>query len=94
MRADELAPQVQNLIRTHVFEKEHKGILTGSKLTDVKITLVAGRTHLKHTEGGDLREATYRAVRQALEKAENVLLEPYYSFLIEAEQEAAGRISV
>ena len=92
LRTDELAQQVQNLIRTHVFEKEHKGILTGSKLTDVKITLVAGRTHLKHTEGGDLREATYRAVRQALEKAENVLLEPYYSFVIEAEQEAAGRI--
>ena len=91
-RADDLAPKVQNLIRTHVFEKEHKGILTGSKLTDVKITLIAGKTHLKHTEGGDLREATYRAVRQALEKAENVLLEPYYSFRLEAPEDTAGRI--
>lgn len=92
VRTDELAQRVQNLICTHVFEKEHRGILTGSVLTDVKVTLTAGRIHLKHTEGGDLREATYRAVRQALEKAENVLLEPYYSFTIEAEQDAAGRI--
>ena len=72
----------QNLILTHIKEKEHIGILTGSPLTDVKITLMAGRSHLKHTEGGDFREATYRAIRQALEKAENILLEPYYSFTL------------
>ena len=70
------------MVLTHIKEKEHIGILTGSPLTDVKIILVAGRSHLKHTEGGDFREATYRAIRQALEKAENILLEPYYSFTL------------
>lgn len=72
----------QNLILTHIKEKEHLGILTGSPLTDVKIILTAGRSHLKHTEGGDFREATYRAIRQGLEKAESILLEPYYSFTL------------
>ena len=72
----------QNLILTHIKEKEHLGILTGSPITDVKIILTAGRSHLKHTEGGDFREATYRAIRQGLEKAENILLEPYYSFTL------------
>ena len=73
----------QRLILTHLAEKEHVGVLTGSPLTDVKITLIAGRAHLKHTEGGDFRQATYRAVRQGLMQAENVLLEPYYRFRLE-----------
>lgn len=81
----------QNLILTHIQEKEHIGILTGSPLTDVKITLTAGRSHLKHTEGGDFREATYRAIRQGLEKAENILLEPYYSFTLRVPSSAFGR---
>ena len=89
---DELAESWQNLIRTHVFEKEHRGVLTGSPLTDVTITLTAGRAHLKHTEGGDFREATYRAIRQGLMQAESVLLEPYYSFFIQADLSLAGRI--
>ena len=77
---DNLSYGFQNLVKTHVFEKEHKGILTGSPITDIKITLLTGRSHIKHTEGGDFREATYRAIRQGLEKAENILLEPYYKF--------------
>lgn len=81
----------QNLVLTHILEKEHVGILTGSPLTDVKIVLTAGRSHLKHTEGGDFREATYRAVRQGLEKAENILLEPYYSFTLRVPSSALGR---
>lgn len=81
----------QNLILTHIYEKEHIGILTGSPLTDVKIVLTAGRSHLKHTEGGDFREATYRAIRQGLEKAENILLEPYYSFTLRIPSECFGR---
>lgn len=81
----------QNLILTHIYEKEHIGILTGSPLTDVKIVLTAGRSHLKHTEGGDFREATYRAIRQGLEKAENILLEPYYSFTLRVPSEYFGR---
>jgi len=81
----------QNLIRTHVFERKHKGILTGSQLTDVKITLINGRAHLKHTCGGDFREATYRAIRQGLEKTENILLEPYYKFVVEVPIEHMGR---
>ncbi len=82
----------QRLIRTHVFEFRHKGILTGSPLTDVKIVLLTGRAHEKHTEGGDFREATYRAIRQGLEQAENVLLEPYYKFSIQTEPEQIGRV--
>ena len=90
--ADELSESWQNLIKTHVFEKEHRGVLTGSPLTDVSITLTAGRAHLKHTEGGDFREATYRAIRQGLMRAESVLLEPYYAFTIQADLSLAGRI--
>ncbi len=81
----------QHLILTHIREKEHLGILTGSPLTDVKIVLTAGRSHLKHTEGGDFREATYRAIRQGLEKAENILLEPYYSFTLRVPINSFGR---
>lgn len=81
----------QHLILTHIGEKEHLGILTGSPLTDVKIILTAGRSHLKHTEGGDFREATYRAIRQGLEKADNLLLEPYYSFTLRVPINAMGR---
>lgn len=89
---DMLSLNFQRLIKTHIFEKEHKGILTGSPLTDVKITLTKGRSHIKHTEGGDFREATYRAIRQALEHASNVLLEPYYEIEIYADISAMGRI--
>lgn len=81
----------QRLILTHLAEKEHKGVLTGSAITDMKITLTAGRAHQKHTEGGDFREATYRAVRQGLMKAKSVLLEPYYDFRIDVPSEMIGR---
>ncbi|MCR5322335.1 MAG: TetM/TetW/TetO/TetS family tetracycline resistance ribosomal protection protein [Lachnospiraceae bacterium] len=81
----------QRLINTHIYEKEHKGVLTGAALTDVKITIVAGRAHLKHTEGGDFRQATYRAIRQGLMKAENVLLEPWYDFTLYVPQGMVGR---
>ncbi len=77
----------QRLVLTHLEEKEHKGVLTGSVITDMKITLTSGKAHLKHTEGGDFRQATYRAVRQGLKKAESVLLEPYYEFRIELPSE-------
>ena len=81
----------QRLILTHLAEKQHLGVLTGSPLTDVRITLLAGRAHLKHTEGGDFRQATYRAVRQGLMRAESVLLEPFYSFRLEVPLAAVGR---
>ncbi len=81
----------QRLILTHLEEKEHKGVLTGSPITDMKITLVAGRAHKKHTEGGDFREATYRAVRQGLMEACTVLLEPYYEFRLELPEKMVGR---
>ena len=81
----------QRLILTHLKEKEHKGVLTGAGITDMKITLVAGRAHQKHTEGGDFRQATYRAVRQGLKCAKSVLLEPYYSFELEVPQQMLGR---
>ena len=81
----------QRLILTHLEEKTHLGVLTGSPLTDVKITLLTGRAHPKHTEGGDFRQATYRALRQGLMQAENVLLEPVYSFTIEVPTEQIGR---
>ena len=81
----------QRLILTHLAERSHPGVLTGSPLTDVKITLLAGRAHLKHTEGGDFRQATYRAVRQGLMEAENVLLEPWYSFRLEVPAPQVGR---
>ena len=76
---------------THLEEKVHKGVLTGSAITDMKITLVSGRAHNKHTEGGDFREATYRAVRQGLKEANSILLEPYYSFQLEVPREMVGR---
>ena len=88
---DDLALNWQRLIFTHIFEREHPGVLTGSPLTDVKLTLVAGRAHLKHTEGGDFRQATYRAIRQGLMCAESVLLEPYYDFRLELPPENVGR---
>lgn len=89
---DDLTVNYQNLIRTHVFERAHRGVLTGSELTDVKVILVAGRAHLKHTEGGDFREATYRAIRQGLMNAKNVLLEPYYRFEILVPSASSGRV--
>lgn len=90
--ADELSVGYRNLVGQHVKEREHHGLLTGSPLTDVKVTLLIGRAHNKHTHGGDFREATFRALRQGLEKAENVLLEPCYRFRIRAELEHMGRI--
>ena len=88
---DVLERNWQRLILTHLAEKEHRGVLTGSAITDMKITLVAGRAHLKHTEGGDFRQATYRAVRQGLKSTESVLLEPYYEFRMEIPAEFVGR---
>ena len=88
---DELSLNYQRLILSHLEEKEYKGVLTGSPITDMKITLVAGRAHLKHTEGGDFRQATYRAVRQGLMQASSVLLEPVYEFKLEVPEEAIGR---
>ena len=81
----------QRLILTHLQEREHPGVLTGSPITDMKITIVAGRAHLKHTEGGDFRQATYRAVRQGLKSAESILLEPWYSFVLEVPSDQVGR---
>lgn len=81
----------QRLILTHLEERTHRGVLTGSPLTDVKITVAGGRAHLKHTEGGDFRQATYRAVRQGLMQAQSVLLEPYYDFVLELPSEHVGR---
>lgn len=81
----------QRLILTHLEEKAHKGVLTGSEITDMKITLTTGRAHLKHTEGGDFRQATYRAVRQGLKKAKTILLEPVYEYRLEVPQEMVGR---
>lgn len=81
----------QRLILTHLAEREHKGVLTGSAITDMKITVVSGRAHPKHTEGGDFRQATYRAIRQGLMEADSVLLEPYYAFRLEIPEECLGR---
>ncbi len=89
---DDLTTGNQNLVKTHIFEKDHHGILTGSSITDLKITLLTGRAHNKHTSGGDFREATFRALRQGLEKAKNVLLEPYYSFKMEVPLDYMGRV--
>ena len=88
---DQLDLNWQRLILTHLTERSHPGVLTGSPLTDVKITLTAGRAHLKHTEGGDFRQATYRAVRQGLMGAESVLLEPWYDFRLEVPHNCVGR---
>ena len=88
---DRLDRNWQRLILTHLEEKVHRGVLTGGALTDVKITLMSGKAHLKHTEGGDFRQATYRAVRHGLMQAESVLLEPYYDFFLEVPSEMTGR---
>lgn len=89
---DDLSVGNQNLVRHHLFERGHHGLLTGSPLTDVIVTLLNGRAHNKHTSGGDFREATYRALRQGLEQAENLLLEPYYNFKIKVELDHIGRV--
>ncbi len=89
---DELDKNWQRLILTHLEEKDHIGVLTGSLITDIKITLIAGRAHQKHTEGGDFRQATYRALRQGLKCAQSMLLEPWYEYRIEAPSENIGRI--
>ncbi len=88
---DELAINWQRLVLSHLYEKNHRGVLTGAELTDTKITLVAGRAHIKHTEGGDFREATLRAVRHGLMRAGCVLLEPYYKFTLKVPSTALGR---
>lgn len=90
-RKDDLDINWQRLILTHLEEKTHVGVLTGSPITDMKITVVAGKAHIKHTEGGDFRQATYRAVRQGLRSAESVLLEPWYDFTLTVPQECTGR---
>lgn len=91
VRTDQIARNWQQLILTHLEEKAHPGVLTGSAITDMKITLAAGRAHEKHTEGGDFRQATYRAVRNGLMHADNILLEPWYSFTLRVPQQAVGR---
>ncbi len=88
---DVLDKNWQRLILTHLKEKEHCGVLTGAAITDMKITVAAGRAHIKHTEGGDFRQATYRAVRQGLMKAESILLEPVYEFELEVPSDCVGR---
>lgn len=88
---DALEKNWQRLVLTHLAEREHLGVLTGSPITDMKITLVAGRAHIKHTEGGDFRQATYRAVRHGLMRAKSILLEPYYEFRMELPIETVGR---
>ncbi|MFS0784660.1 GTP-binding protein [Bacillus sp. 1P06AnD] len=90
--ANDLSAGNQNLIRKHLLEKEHRGILTGSAVTDLKITLLTGRAHVKHTSGGDFKEAAYRAFRQGLEQASNILLEPFYDFKIKVELDQIGRV--
>lgn len=90
--SDDMTVGNQNLVRTHIFEKDHHGILTGLPITDIKITLLTGRAHNKHTEGGDFREATFRALRQGLECTKNVLLEPFYRFKIETHIDYMGKI--
>ncbi|MGN0735079.1 MAG: NYN domain-containing protein [Anaerovoracaceae bacterium] len=88
---DSLDRNWQRLIMTHLEERAHLGVLTGSEITDMKISILAGRAHLKHTEGGDFRQATYRAIRQGLRKAKSVLLEPFYTFTLKVPQESTGR---
>jgi len=88
---DMLSKNWKNLIMTHLKEKNHKGVLIGADITDMVITLVSGRAHIKHTEGGDFREATYRAVRQGLKEAHSILLEPYYDFQLEVPKGLVGR---
>ena len=88
---DVLEAPYQSLIMSHMSEKSHKGVLTGAPITDMKITLLVGKAHLKHTEGGDMRQATYRAIRQGLMQAKSVLLEPWYRFVLTVPTEAVGR---
>lgn len=88
---DALDKNWQRLILTHLREKEHKGVLTGAAITDMKISVLGGRAHVKHTEGGDFREAAYRAVRQGLMRAKSILLEPWYTFRLEIPEQAVGR---
>ncbi len=90
-KEDVLSSSYQRLVLTHLKEKDHLGVLTGSSITDMKITLLSGRAHLKHTEGGDFREATYRAVRQGLKAAKSILLEPYFKFSLELPIEYLSR---
>ncbi|MGN0777858.1 MAG: translation elongation factor G, partial [Aristaeellaceae bacterium] len=90
---DNLALNWQRLIETHVLEKVHKGVLTGAPLTDVTVELLSGRAHLKHTEGGDFRQSTYRAIRNALMYAENLLLEPWCGFSLRAPSELYGTLA-
>lgn len=90
-RKDDLDINWQRLILTHLAEKQHIGVLTGSPITDMKISVAAGRAHIKHTEGGDFRQATYRALRQGLASAKSVLLEPFYEFRLEVPSDAVGR---
>ncbi|WP_226037542.1 GTP-binding protein [Aquibacillus saliphilus] len=90
--ANDLTIGNQNLIHHHLFERSHHGLLTGSAVTDIKVTLLTGKAHNEHTSGGDFREATFRALRQGLEKAKNVLLEPYYHFKIKVEIDYMGRV--
>lgn len=89
---DDLGYNYQNLVRTHLYEREHHGLLTGMPVTDLRITLLRGAAHKEHTHGGDFREATFRALRQGLEKADNVLLEPYYDFKIKVSIDEMGRV--
>ncbi len=91
LSSDKLAKNWQRLILTHLAERQHRGVLIGAPITDMKITLIAGKAHLKHTEGGDFRQATYRAVRQGLMMTENKLLEPFYRFSLEVPTESIGR---
>ncbi|MGG2467472.1 GTP-binding protein [Paraclostridium bifermentans] len=89
---DNLTQGHQNLVKTHIFEKEHSGILCGYPITDIEVTLITGRAHNKHTSGGDFRQATLRALRQGLEQVENEILEPFYKFKIEVGHEYIGRV--
>ena len=88
---DALDRNWQRLILPHLAEKEHLGVLTGAPITDLRITLLSGRAHVKHTEGGDFREATYRGVRMGLMRAQSVLLEPWYKFRLDVPTESVGR---
>lgn len=89
---DELNDSYQNLVQSHLYEREHHGLLTGMPITDLKVTLLRGSAHKEHTHGGDFREATFRALRQGLEKADNLLLEPYYDVKIKVSMDEMGRV--
>ncbi|MCF0229497.1 MAG: TetM/TetW/TetO/TetS family tetracycline resistance ribosomal protection protein [Parasporobacterium sp.] len=91
VRTDMLAMNWQRLILTHLEERQHRGVLTGAPITDMRISVIGGKAHLKHTEGGDFRQAVYRAVRQGLMMTSNVLLEPYYRFSLEVPTGSVGR---